>query len=38
MGYERRKEVPYQTIRGWVNYFKLANAKSSLIVIDKWLR
>lgn len=38
MGYERRKEVLHQTIRGWINYFKLADAKSSLIAIDKWLR
>lgn len=38
MGYERRKEVLHQTIRGWVNYFKLADAKSSFILIDKWLR
>lgn len=35
MGYERRKEVLHQTIRGWINYFKLADAKSSLIAIDK---
>lgn len=38
MGYERRKEVLHQTIRGWVNYFKLADAKSILIEIDQWLR
>lgn len=38
MGYERRKEVLHQTIRGWVNYFKLADAKNILIEIDQWLR
>ncbi len=38
MGYERRKEVLRQTIRGWVNYFKLADAKKCLVEMDKWLR
>ena len=38
MGYERRKEVLHQTIRGWVNYFKLADAKNYLEEMDKWLR
>ena len=38
MGYERRKEVLHQTIRGWVNYFKLADAKSYLQETDTWLR
>ena len=38
MGYERRKEVLHQTIRGWVNYFKLADAKKYLEEMDKWLR
>ena len=38
MGYERRKEVLHQTIRGWVNYFKLADAKKCLVEMDKWLR
>ena len=38
MGYERRKEVLHQTIRGWVNYFKLADAKKYLERIDEWLR
>ena len=37
-GYERRKEVLHQTIRGWVNYFKLADAKNYLEEMDKWLR
>ena len=38
MGYERRKEVLRQTIRGWVNYFKLADAKRYLERMDEWLR
>ena len=38
MGYERRKEVLRQTIRGWVEYFKLADAKSYLERMDEWLR
>ena len=38
MGYERRKEVLHQTIRGWVNYFKLADAKKYLERMDEWLR
>ena len=38
MGYERRKEVLRQTIRGWVNYFKLADAKKYLEKMDEWLR
>ena len=38
MGYERRKGVLRQTIRGWVNYFKLADAKKYLERMDEWLR
>ena len=38
MGYERRKQVLHETIRGWVGYFKLADMKTSLEVIDQWLR
>ena len=37
-GNERRKEALRQYITGWVNYFKLANMKDLLIVIDKWYR
>ena len=37
-GNERRKETLRQYITGWVNYFKLANMKDLLIVIDKWYR
>ena len=38
MGYERRKQVLHETIRGWVGYFKLADMKSAIEDIDKWLR
>ena len=38
MGYERRKEALHQTIRGWVSYFKLADAKKYLERMDEWLR
>ena len=38
MGYERRKEVLHQIIRGWVEYFKLADAKKYLERMDEWLR
>ena len=27
-----------QVIVGWINYFKLADMKSTLITLDKWLR
>ena len=38
MGYERRKQILHETIRGWVGYFKLADMKSAIEDIDKWLR
>lgn len=38
MGYERRKVVLRQAICGWVEYFKLADAKSYLERMDEWLR
>ena len=38
MGYERRKEVLHNAIRGWVNYFKYAYAKTHLQAMDEWLR
>ena len=38
MGYERRKEGLHQIIRGWVEYFKLADAKKYLERMDEWLR
>ena len=38
MGYERRKEVLHNAIRGWVNYFKYADARNNLIAVEKWLK
>lgn len=35
---EERTEKLNQLIRGWVNYFKLASARSRLSDIDQWLR
>lgn len=37
-GNERRKESLSQYIRGWINYFKLADMKSILLRIDEWYR
>lgn len=38
MGYERRKQELHQMIRGWVGYFKMADMKTALEVVDQWLR
>ncbi|PKM80074.1 MAG: hypothetical protein CVU89_15035, partial [Firmicutes bacterium HGW-Firmicutes-14] len=38
MGIEERKTRLNQVIRGWVNYFKLADAKKLLQGLDEWLR
>ena len=38
MGYEQRKEALHNVIRGWVSYFKYADAKENLRAIDKWFR
>ena len=38
IGYERRKEVLMQAIRGWVTYFRLADMRSFLEETDQWLR
>ena len=38
MGYDERKQKLHQTIRGWVSYFRLADAKMHLKEMDKWLR
>ena len=38
MGYEQRKEALHNVIRGWVSYFKYADAKENLRAIDEWLR
>jgi RNA-directed DNA polymerase len=37
-GNERRKEALKRYIIGWVNYFKLADMKSTLREVDKWYR
>lgn len=37
-GNERRKEALSQFIKGWVNYFKLADMKSLLKRVDEWYR
>ena len=37
VGYEKRKEVLTQTIRGWVYYFRYAAMRNFIIETDKWL-
>ncbi|WP_262707967.1 group II intron maturase-specific domain-containing protein [Salegentibacter sp. 24] len=37
-GNDRRKQELRQFIRGWVNYFKLADMKKLMIRIDEWYR
>ena len=37
-GPARRKEALRQFITGWMNYFKLADMKSILLVTDEWYR
>jgi hypothetical protein len=37
-GNDRRKEKLKQFITGWVNYFKLADMKTLLLVTDEWYR
>jgi len=38
MGIEERRTRLNQVVRGWTNYFKLADAKNLLISLDEWLR
>lgn len=38
MGYQGRKEKMHQIIRGWIEYFQLANMQTRLKEIDEWLR
>ena len=38
MGIEARKKRLNQIIRGWMNYFKLADAKKLLQGLDEWIR
>ena len=37
MGYEQRKKALHNMIRGWVSYFKYADARENLTAIGKWL-
>ncbi|MGI5927191.1 MAG: group II intron maturase-specific domain-containing protein [Thermacetogeniaceae bacterium] len=38
MSAESRKAKPNFIMRGWVNYFKLADMKNLMETLDKWLR
>ena len=38
MGYAQRKEVLWQTFRGWLEYFKYADMKTMLKPLDQWYR
>ena len=38
MGIEERRTKINQVVRGWTNYFKLADAKNLLKGLDEWLR
>ena len=38
IGYEKRKEVLTQAIRGWVYYFRYADMRNFIIETDEWLR
>ena len=38
MGYDKRKYELHQFIRGWIEYFKLADMQNHLKRIDQWLR
>lgn len=38
MGVEERKSGLNSIVRGWMNYFKLADARSLLKELDKWIR
>src|SRR5213080_4183145 len=38
MSIEKRKERLNQTIRGWVNYYKLADMKKLMAKMDQWTR
>ncbi|MFV0506556.1 MAG: group II intron maturase-specific domain-containing protein, partial [Bacteroidales bacterium] len=38
MGYEQRKLQLTRYIRGWINYYKLADMKTHLQRVDEWYR
>ena len=37
-GYDWKKRKLAQTLKGWVNYFRLADMKSYLSRVDEWMR
>ena len=38
LGYRRRRIEINQIVRGWIQYFKLANMRKHLQILDEWLR
>ena len=38
LGYRQRRIKINQIIRGWIQYFKLANMRNHLQILDEWLR
>ena len=38
MGYARRKETLSQYLRGWTNYYRLADVGDKVKMVDQWLR
>lgn len=38
MGYDKRKEKLEEYIRGWVDYYWMADARNYLQATDQWLR
>ncbi|WP_216597633.1 group II intron reverse transcriptase/maturase [Persicobacter sp. CCB-QB2] len=38
LGYQRRKTLLSQTIKGWINYYKFAEMKTIMQRLDEWLR
>ena len=38
MGIQERKDRLNQVVRGWINYFKMADARTLLNGLDEWLR
>lgn len=38
MSVEKRKEKLNQIVRGWVNYYKLADMKGPMTKMDQWTR
>ena len=38
MGYQRRKDTLRQYLRGWTEYYRLADMGTKVVEIDQWLR